>query len=109
MNADTHLAERRPGRKTARTSTPRAPVLAEPVIITEWKKNRAGETIRVRLSEYEGHLLIDIRTWWSSGGIRKPGKGFAASIRHLPELAKAVTAALEKARALKLIDDEAGS
>jgi hypothetical protein len=39
--------------------------LTEPITIAEWWKNRRGEAIRVRLSTYEGHNLVDLRSWYS--------------------------------------------
>jgi hypothetical protein len=44
--------------------------------------------IRVELSEYEGHPLINIRVWQTgSDGIDRPTKqGIALAIRKLPEL-----------------------
>jgi hypothetical protein len=95
-----------PGRKTLRTQTRAASVLAEPLTIGEWKKNRGGDSIRISLRSFEGFELIDIRTWHGSEeGQRKPGKGFAASVRHLPQLFKTIGAALTKARELRLLDE----
>ena len=86
---------------------PRA-TLPEPIVIAEWWKNRRKESIRVRLSSYEDHPLIDVRTWYGDkDGKLKPGKGFAASIRHLPRLAAEIAKALKKARELGLVADEA--
>jgi transcriptional coactivator p15 (PC4) len=84
----------------------RRPVLAEPLIIAEWWKNRRKEVIKVRLSTYEGHNLVDVRTWFGEEGRLKPGKGFCASVKHLPRLAAEITKALAKARQLGLIEDE---
>jgi hypothetical protein len=84
-----------------------APALSEPITVAEWWKNRRGESIRVRLSIYEGHNLADIRTWYTADGSLKPGKGFAAEVRHLPRLAAAIVKAEAKARELGLIDDAA--
>jgi hypothetical protein len=68
-----------------------------------------NEAIRIQLTSYEGRNLVNIRTWWQDDeGRMKPGKGFACSVRHLPTLAKAINAALERARELKLIDEGAG-
>src|SRR5262245_43394727 len=78
--------------------------LAEPVVIAEWWKNRRGESIRVQLSTYEGRNLADVRTWYTEEGRLKPGKGFAAEVKHLPRLAAAITKAEAKARELGLID-----
>jgi hypothetical protein len=41
--------------------------------------------------------------------VLKPGKGFAASIKHLPRLAAEITKALAKARELGLLVDEEAS
>ncbi len=93
---------------TNRTSVQRA-IIPEPITIGEWWKNRRKELIRVRLSEYEGRALIDVRTWYGGDdGRLKPGKGFAATIKHLPRLAHEITKALAKARELGLIDAGAG-
>lgn len=90
-------------------SVPRT-ALTEPIVIAEWWKNRRKESIRVRLSEYEGHVLIDVRTWFGGDdGRLKPGKGFCASIKHLPRLAAELTKALAKARELGLVDNEGRS
>jgi Transcriptional Coactivator p15 (PC4) len=84
-------------------------VLKEPVIIGEWWKNRRKEAIRVWLSTYENVPLIDVRTWFhGSDGTLRPGKGFCASIRHLPRLAAEITKALAKASELGLVDDGRG-
>jgi hypothetical protein len=82
--------------------------LSEPVTVAEWWKNRRGESIRVCLSAYEGRNLTDVRTWYTGDdGKLKPGKGFAAEVRHLPRLAAAIAKAEAKARELGLIDDGA--
>jgi hypothetical protein len=83
--------------------TSHSSTIPEPIIVAEWWKNRRKEAIRVRLSEYEGRALIDVRTWYGDEGKLKPGKGFAASIKHLPRLAAEITRALAKARELGLI------
>jgi hypothetical protein len=84
--------------------------LAEPIIIAQWWKNRGGGSVRVTLSTYDGHNLLDLRTWYTTEGKLKPGKGFAAEIRHLPRLAAALAKAEAKATELGLItgdnDDE---
>lgn len=79
-----------------------------PVTIAEWWKNRRGESIRVQLSAYEGRDLVDLRTWFpGDDGKLRPGKGFAAEVKHLPRLASALAKAEAKARELGLIDDKA--
>jgi hypothetical protein len=77
--------------------------LAEPIIIAQWWKNRGGESVRVTLSTYADRTIIDLRTWYTAAGKLQPGKGFAADVRHLPQLAKALASAVSKARELGLI------
>jgi hypothetical protein len=73
------------------------PTPSEPITIAEWWKNRRGESIRVQLSTWEGHTLIDIRSWHSTEGKLVPGKGFAADIKHLACLKAALIKAEAKA------------
>jgi Transcriptional Coactivator p15 (PC4) len=83
--------------------------ISEPVTIAEWWKNRGGESIRLRLSTFEGRNIFDLRTWYSADGKLRPGKGFAAKVRHLPRLAAEIAKAAAKARELGLLsDDRAG-
>jgi hypothetical protein len=93
-----------PGRKTDRTMPPHRPVIADEIIVAEFKKNRRGETVKVVLRSYEDTNIIDIRTWYGEDGKRRPGKGFACSVRRLGELAKAVVKAESAARDLGLIE-----
>jgi hypothetical protein len=82
------------------------PTLSEPIVIAKWWKDRAGNAIQVRLSTYEGHNLIDVRTWHSGddGVLRPTTKGIACSLKHLPTIIDALNAALRKADELGLID-----
>jgi hypothetical protein len=81
--------------------------LAEPITVAEWWKNRRGESIRLALNRYEGKDVVDLRTWYTAeDGKLKPGKGFAAEVRHLPRLAAAFAKAEAKARELGLIGDK---
>jgi hypothetical protein len=82
------------------------PALSEPVIIAEWWKNRRGESVRLVLNRFEGRDIFDLRTWYTADGRLKPGKGFAAEVRHLPRLAAAFARAEAKARELGLITDK---
>jgi hypothetical protein len=82
--------------------------LSEPIVIAQGWKNRSGASIRISLSSWEGHTLIDVRSWHSSSeGKLVPGEGFAASVRHLPRLAAALTKAVVKATELGLITGDA--
>jgi Transcriptional Coactivator p15 (PC4) len=84
-----------------------APTLAEPITIAEWWKNRRGESIRLVLSQFQGRSIFDLRTWYTGDdGKLRPGKGFAAEVRHLPRLAAAIAKAEAKARELGLIGDK---
>jgi hypothetical protein len=83
--------------------------LAGPVIIAKfWRSRNHAEHIRVELSEYEGHPLVNVRLWQTgSDGIDRPSKkGIALSVRRLPELASALAKAEIKARELGLIDGQ---
>jgi hypothetical protein len=85
-----------------------APACAEPITVAEWWKNRRGESVRLTLNRYEGRDVVDLRTWYGGhDGKLKPGKGFAAEVRHLSRLAAAFAKAVTKARELGLISDEA--
>jgi Transcriptional Coactivator p15 (PC4) len=81
-------------------------IIPEPVTIAEWWKNRRGESIRLRLSTFEGRNVFDLRTWYSADGKLKPGKGFAAEVRHLPRLAAEMANAEAEARKLGILTDE---
>ena len=77
--------------------------LPGPLAVAEWWKNRRGESIRVVLNSYEGCNVFDLRTWYTADGKLKPGKGFAAEVKHLPRLAAEIAKAEAKARELGLI------
>jgi hypothetical protein len=80
--------------------------LPAPVTVAEWWKNRRGESIRLVLNEFQGRDIFDLRTWYTADGKLKPGKGFAAEVRHLPRLAAEMAKAEAKARTLGLIAAE---
>ncbi|MGY4624583.1 transcriptional coactivator p15/PC4 family protein [Bradyrhizobium sp. USDA 4486] len=89
--------------------TAKSTTLAEPIEIAKFWKNRArNESLRVSLSEYEGHALVNVRVY-STGtdGVDRPTtKGVAMGIRKLPELARAIAKAEIEARRLGLLDGE---
>jgi dihydroxyacetone kinase len=82
--------------------------LAEPIQIAKfWKSVRShNEHVRVGIGEHKGHVLINIRVWQTgTDGIDRPThKGIALAVGKLPELHKAITKAMEKARELGLLD-----
>jgi hypothetical protein len=89
---------------SARTTLP------EPVAIDSFWRNRRHEAVVSTLSTYEGRNIFDVRIHAMKDGRLVPTqKGVAVLVRRLPELAKAVTKALTRARELGLLaDDEAG-
>jgi hypothetical protein len=81
--------------------------LAAPIVVSEFWKNRRGESIRVTLSTYAGRNLLDLRSWYTADdGRLKPGKGFCAEAKHLPRLTEAFAKAEAKARELHLLADD---
>jgi hypothetical protein len=84
--------------------------LPEPVEVAKFWKNRRHDAVVVSLSTYEGRNLVDVRmhAMNKEGRLVPTPKGLAVVIRRLPDLAKSVAKALEKARELGLIDDDEG-
>lgn len=85
----------------------RKPELAEPVIVDQFWANRRHDAIVVDLSTYQGHNLIGVRKHAMSrdGKLVPTAKGVAIKVTRLPDLAKAINKALEKARELGLLDE----
>ena len=62
--------------------------LPQPLEIDKFWRDRARRAVVTRLTEYEGHLLVDIRTFFTADdGTMRPAKGFACNVRLLPRLA----------------------
>jgi hypothetical protein len=82
--------------------------LDEPVIISQFWKNRRHDAVVTTLSTFEGRNLVDIRTHVMDrkGCLVPTPKGLSIVVLRLPELAKAVNEALAKARELGLIEEE---
>lgn len=77
------------------------------VIISAIRKNKR-ESVVVRLYEYEGYKLGDVRVFYSDGDALKPtGKGASFAVRLLPEIIAGLQAAEAKARELGLIGGDA--
>jgi Transcriptional Coactivator p15 (PC4) len=76
-----------------------------PIIVAEWQRN-SREIIRVALDQYQGREIIDARVWWwDDEGNWRPGRsGLTLSLKHLPALADGLVDALQRARALGLVD-----
>ncbi|MGO9399736.1 MAG: transcriptional coactivator p15/PC4 family protein [Xanthobacteraceae bacterium] len=80
-------------------------------IIAEWPLKR-HECLRVSIELFNGLWLINSRKWFEAeNGEWRPGKqGIALGVKHLPQLAEAVTKALSIARDCGLIPaDSEGS
>jgi hypothetical protein len=76
--------------------------------VDKFWRDRSGRAIVVRLTEYNGHALVDLRTFFTADdGTLRPAKGLACSVRLLPQLLRAVEKARTKAIELGLIDPEA--
>lgn len=91
---------------TAATRQDDGPALPEPIEIAKfWKSRNHAEHVRVDLSEYKGHSLINVRIWQTgTDGIDRPTtKGIAMSVRKLPELASALAKAETTAIELGLL------
>jgi hypothetical protein len=61
----------------------------------------------IRIDEFKGSLVIDIRAWWTSstGELRAGRSGITMSVRHLPSLACALIKAEALARELGLLPE----
>jgi hypothetical protein len=93
-----------------RKRLPNPATLPAPVEIAKfWKNRRRSESVRVSLSVYEGHCLINVRVYATgTDGIDRPTpKGVAMGIGKLPELARTLAKAEAKARELGLLDEAA--
>lgn len=73
------------------------------IIVSTWPRN-ARETIVVKLAEYQGNSVFDIRTWFDGGDGLRPGRsGITLALKHLPQMAAAMAKALATATASGLI------
>jgi hypothetical protein len=99
-------------RKTDRKMPARQCPITEndPIEIHKMSRDRRGNALVFSLKSYQGRAFFDLRTYYTGqDGIFKPtGKGITASPSKLPEIAKAVVKAVERARELGLIDEEGG-
>lgn len=86
---------------TARTTLP------EPVQVDSFWRNRRHEAVVSTLSTFEGRNIFDVRVHAMQNGKLVPTKkGVAIVVLRLPDLEKAITKALAKARELGLIEDD---
>ena len=88
--------------------TTRTTAFAEPVVISQFWKNRGKtQALVVRLCEYEAYPYCDVRLSTDPTGKLLPTKkGVSCGIKYLPTLVNALTAAVRKATELGLINGE---
>ncbi len=73
-------------------TVPAAATTDNGILIREFSKN-SREVVRIRLTEFKGQKLIDIRAWYGEEADRKPGKGICLRRELLGELREALQAA----------------
>lgn len=88
--------------------TGRGTSLTEPIVVSEFWANRSGKSVRVQLHKYEGCTLVDVRKHFTAddGKMQPTKKGLSIAVARLPDLAKAINHAVDKARELGLIADK---
>jgi hypothetical protein len=85
--------------------------LPQAIEVDKFWRDRSGRAVVTRLTEYNGHLLVDIRTFFTApeDGTMRPAKGFACNVCLLPQLARSIDKAMTEARRLGFLPDtEAG-
>jgi hypothetical protein len=86
--------------------------IAEPIPVAKfWKSARDKSAhVRIELSEFKGHLLVNIRIWETgTDGIDRPTvKGIALALAKLPELAAGIARALVVAKERGLLPADGG-
>jgi hypothetical protein len=77
-------------------------------LISSFEKN-ALEEVRVSLTEYRGHQLIDLRVYYASsdGESRPTKKGLALSVGLYPELKEALAKLEQTLKDRGLLEDSA--
>jgi Transcriptional Coactivator p15 (PC4) len=74
----------------------------KPIIVSRWPGG-PGREVQVRIAEYRGRLVIDLRKWWDHDGTWRPLKGgLCLDIRHLAKLARGLKKARVKAKRKRL-------
>jgi len=69
--------------------------MSSETIIASWPRN-GRETIIVKLGEYQGKPICDVRTWYrADDGLRPSRSGITLSTKHLGQLAEALARAAE--------------
>jgi hypothetical protein len=85
------------------------PTLTEPLLVDRFWRDRAGRAIFTQLKTFEGHNIVDVRTFFThADGSMRPAKGLSCSVTRLPDLLKALQKAYARAVELGLIDADGG-
>jgi Transcriptional Coactivator p15 (PC4) len=76
-----------------------------PIEVLQWPLN-SEEVIRLRVYNYCGRDVVDLRVWWRArNGQYLPGpRGLTVDVRHLPKLNKGFKNARARAREAGLFD-----
>ena len=63
----------------------------EPIVIANFQKNKT-EDIKLSLTEYQGHKLIDFRVYYKDkeGESKPTKKGITVNVKFFPELKEAI-------------------
>lgn len=79
------------------------------VVVHEFEKN-SRETFHLSLGRYRGLDVVDVRVGWrDAADALRPGRsGITTSVKHLPQLASAINAALAEACSRGLLPPEVG-
>ena len=66
----------------------------EPIVIADFQKNKT-EDIKLSLTEYQGHKLIDFRVYYKDkeGESKPTKKGITVNVKFFPELKEAILTA----------------
>jgi hypothetical protein len=90
--------------ESSSNKSPRIDLATRPITRAKFWRNRRGEAVHVRLGEYKGCALVDLRIYKSDVmGIARPTrKGIAIKLSKLPELKAAIDKAYIEANRLLL-------
>src|SRR5258707_10568421 len=77
-----------------------------PIEVAQWPLN-GDEVIRLRLSNYRGRNVVDLRVWYRTvNGHYAPGpRGLTVDVRHLRNLSKGFRRARSRAKEAGLLPD----
>jgi hypothetical protein len=98
------IDHRAPQRKTSSQPTP------DTLLWTAEHNINGGECLRAELRRKRTRVVLDLRRWFNTenGVSQSTKKGFAISVRHLPQIKALIDTALDHAHSVGLLGDEAG-